>query len=390
MSDGQVLFAVLMSLCLSECLVWGRRRTVIFRVSGVRRGRVTTGDALFGNASGGICLLNPFSLPGRVFAAHLPPVSLAPDGVTAFHLQAAPPSGRPAGTGRTVLFRDVSSAAADGGNLVVNGERFAVCGSPGEAASLAEVIRRAARASVPERERILSDYLSGAFDGPGAEDLYRRAAGRIAPVGWAGSAFFIGLCVVTPALAGLWGLPVVILPAAAAMLLFATGISVMFWRAHRALYPDGVRDRVRHVVKMMLCPPTAVRAADSLSLPLLERYHPLVGARTLAGDGGSGFVRGIVRDWRYPLPHGLSDPRAAEIAVWFSARQEERAFAYLRRSGGTDPEAMTIPPAREGNETAYCPRCESRFDTLAGECPCCPGIARMPFPGASGGEEKNA
>ena len=69
--------------------------------------------------------------------------------------------------------------------------------------------------------------------------------------------------------------------------LLATGLGILgfilwtYWRAHRALYPDGLAERRSHTILMGVSPLGAIRAVDHLSHRLLAHTHPLVAAMAL-------------------------------------------------------------------------------------------------------------
>jgi hypothetical protein len=50
------------------------------------------------------------------------------------------------------------------------------------------------------------------------------------------------------------------------------------------------------MVKMILCPPVALRAADVLTKNLLAEFSPIVLANVLTGSGEKEFVRSFVLD----------------------------------------------------------------------------------------------
>ena len=86
MTDGQLLFAVLCFIYLSDCFLWLRKSTAALVSPWGKGWRVVLGSPLFGNSRGGLLLLNPLPPLGRVFLCHLAPVSLSPAGVCACNL----------------------------------------------------------------------------------------------------------------------------------------------------------------------------------------------------------------------------------------------------------------------------------------------------------------
>jgi len=83
-------------------------------------------------------------------------------------------------------------------------------------------------------------------------------------------AFFLFLLVATPILVNTYGLLRLIIPVGIMIVIFATQISIMFYRGHKTLYPHDTQERIENVIKMVLCPPVSIRATDLLTKNLLR------------------------------------------------------------------------------------------------------------------------
>lgn len=173
---------------------------------------------------------------------------------------------------------------------------------------------------------------------------------------------------------------VALFPAALTMILYAVFISIAFFRAHRLLYPLSTYDRVVNVVKMLLCPPFAIRAADLLSLHALSRFHPVLLASLLPGPHTRPFLRSWLADLDHPLRHGFSDSPALSIASWYARAERDRCAALLNAHPDLALDRLLTPPACDGLSVSYCPRCLAQFTASSSDCPDCPGVPLRPFP----------
>lgn len=383
-TDGQTLLFILALLYLTECLIWVKKQSVAFVSSSGRRWRIAQPIAWLGNANGAMLILNPLPLPGRVFLSHLLPVSISPSGVCAFNSQTLPWGSRPGTqTGEFVPFSEIKKTGTDGAYVVLNGQKFARCATPKQAKALAAVIESAGAAKASRRETILRAWIAKQFDAEDATGVWSEAERVVGPIRWMSLIFFVFLFVATPILVTMFGLERLIIAIAAAMVLSASVIALMFYRAHRKFYPAESSERFENVVKMVLCPPVSLRAADVLTRNVLAEYSPVVVASVLAGSGERQFVRGFVRDLQHPLKHEIADERAAETIEWMTAQQLKYGLAQVER---VDRFAGFLEPLQgEGDSVSYCPRCEVQFVVAEGECPDCPGVGLVAF--ANVGEE---
>jgi hypothetical protein len=376
-TDGQTLLFILVLLYLTECLVWVKKQSVAFVSTSGRRWRLATPKAWLGNANGAMLFLSPLPPPGQIFLSHLLPVSISPSGVCAFNSQVLPSGSRPATqTGEFVPFSAISKAGSDGAYLLLNGEKFAKCATPKQAKALANVIASAAEAKASRRESIVRAWIAKQFDAREAGKFWRAAEEEIGSLQGVCAILFLFLFVATPIMVMIFGLERLIIPIGAVMIALAVLIGVMFFRAHRKFYPAQSQERFENLVKMILCPPVSMRAADILTRNLLSEYSPVVVATVLAGSNEQQFVRGFVLDLKYPLKHEVTEQKAVETIDWATAEQLKASLAHAERAGNT---TLFGPIERVGDSIAYCPRCGVQFVVSEGECPDCPGVELVAF-----------
>lgn len=377
-SDGQTLLLILALLYLTECLIWVKKQSVAFVSVSGRRWRLATPIAWLGNANGAMLILNPLPPPGRIFLSHLLPVSISPAGVCAFNSQTLPSGARPATqTGEFVPFPEIAKSGTDGVYLVLNGQKFAKCATPKQAKAIASIIETLRSAKPARRESLLHSWLAKQFDARAATRLWHEAEETIGVIRWACSIFFVVLFVAVPAVVTLYGLERLIIPVAVGILALALQIAFLFFRAHRKLYPAESHERFENTLKMILCPPVSLRAADVLTRNLLAEYSPIVVANVLGCE--QKFAREFVLDLQHPLKHEVSDDDAAETIGWMSAAQLKACLEHVARDRKTAAKSLLQAAQREGDSVSYCPRCGVQFVVGDGECPDCPGVVLVLF-----------
>jgi len=379
MTEGQTLFLILSLLYLSDCLVWTGGRTVLFSSPWCHRWRASFAGDYFGNADGSVALLNPLPPLGSSFWGHWVPVSMSPSGVCAFTLQAFQGTGRPFQTGIVLAYEEISELRADGKHLLLNGSRFTKCCTAEQAKSLAELINRVSCEPTEKREKLIRESLVVQFAKEEALNHLAQVSDLAAGMRWTCSSFFIFLYVITPIMVSAYGLIRFVIPVAVVMLLSALFISVIYFRGHKTLFQSQPYDRLSNVVKMILCPPVAIRAADRLTLNAMSRFHPVLLANLLLGSDSLAFARAVIRDLKHPIQHDLTDPRAVSIVSWHAACELDVCTKFLEAQHSTILDELLSPPSWDGVSSAYCPRCSCQFATRLGECPDCPGVELLPF-----------
>jgi len=190
---------------------------------------------------------------------------------------------------------------------------------------------------------------------------------------------FLILFVVTPVLVSSFGLMGLIIPVAAVMVILAVLIGILFYRAHKQLFPAESSERFENLVKMILCPPVSMRAPDILTRNLLAEYSPIVVASLLTGSSEQQFMRAFILDLQHPLKHEVSDEAAEKTIGWTAAEQLNICLEQVKAGRYLKPEELSAPTQREENSISYCPRCRCQFVVSAVECPDCPGVVLVDF-----------
>lgn len=378
--EGPTLLLILVLLYLSECVIWVKRESVAFVSAWGSRWRLAVPPSWMGNANGGFLLLNPLPPAGRVFLSHLSPVSISPSGICAFNLQTLPSEARsPYQSGEFLPFSKIKASVSDGAYLVINNEKFTKCTTPKQARELATLVGALAKASASKRENIAGAWIVKQFAVDDAAALLQESEKLIKPIQQMGVILFLFLFVFTPSLAFTYGLAPLVIPVAVVMVALAVEIAIMFQRAHQKLYPAESSERLESLVKMILCPPVSIRAADILTRNLLSEYSPIVLASVLPGSGEQQFVRGVILDLKHPLRHEISDETAAQTIAWTANEQLNVCLEQVKKGRYLKPEDLRASTQREENSVSYCPRCRCQFVVTEGECPDCPGVPLVEF-----------
>ena len=378
--EGETLLLILILLYLSECLIWVKRESVAFVSAWGGRWRLAVPPSWMGNANGGILFLNPLPPAGRVFLSHLSPVSISPSGICAFNSQTLPSEARsPYQSGQFLPFSKIKDSASDGSYLVINKEKFTKCATTKQAHALAGLIAAMAKASVSKRENMARTWVVKQFAADDAAAVLKESEKLIKPIQEMGVILFLFLFLFTPSLAFTFGLSPLIIPVAVVMVALAVEIGIMFHRAHKKLYPAESSERLESLVKMILCPPVSIRAADILTKNLLAQYSPIVLASVLPGSGEQQFVRSVILDLKHPLRHEVSEADAEKTIAWTANEQLNVCLDQVKKGRYLKPDELLAPTQREGNSISYCPRCRCQFVVSDGECPDCPGVELVEF-----------
>jgi hypothetical protein len=378
--EGPTLLFILVLLYLSECVIWVKRESVAFVSAWGRRWRLRVPPSWMGNANGGLLFLNPLPPSGYLFLSHLSPVSISPSGVCAFNLQTLPSEARsPYQSGQFLPFSKIKGSVSEGAYLVINNEKFTKCATAKQARALATLIGGMAKASASKRENMARTWVVKQFSADDAAALLKESQKFIEPIQELGVILFMFLFVFTPSLAFTFGLSPLIIPVAVVMVALAVLIAIMFHRAHKKLYPAESSERLESLVKMILCPPVSIRAADILTRNLLAQYSPIVLASVLPGSGERQFVRSVILDLQHPLKHEVSEVDAEKTIAWTANEQLKVCLEQVKKGRYLKPEELLAPSQREGNSVSYCPRCRCQFVVSEGECPDCPGVELAKF-----------
>jgi hypothetical protein len=378
MTDAQTLLLILCVFYLSDCFLWIRKESLAFVSPWCASWHIAAINSLLGNTRGRFLLMNPLPPFGRIFLSHLAPLSISPEGVCAFNLQSLP-WGRVAHSGDCLRFEDITDSSTDGTELLINNQPFAKCASVTQAKGYSRLITSAAEADLRDRERLIRTFIVKQFAADEASARLREANGIMNPIRWMCTILFLFLFVGVALLITFTGLLRVLIPIGFIMFALAIEIAIMFYRGHKTLHPDETQERLESVLKMILCPPIAIRANDLLSKNLLSQFSPIVVADLLPGTSAQPFVRSFLLDLQHPVKHEVVDSDSIVIMKWAAAEQLKHSLEYINRSGYPKAEILLARPDKSDESTFYCPRCQCQFVGASDSCPDCPGVELLSF-----------
>jgi hypothetical protein len=382
MSDLELLFLVLAVVYGWECACWVRRGSVALRTWFGRRWRLAHPGELLGNQRGGFVFAPPLPPLGTVLTGNQYPLSLSAEAALAYVAPNINPGWRPAQTGKLVRLDDIRDVRVRGRAVVVNGEVLLKAASPGYAAHLAGHLRRVSKLAPAKRESALEDILKESLDAKAIQQRWQEFHPQAAKVRLVTNVLFGYLFMLAPIVIWHLGFRLCWLPLLVGLLGLTVTTTILFHRAHKALYPEAEDDRFTHSFIILLSPATTIRAQDVLSRPLLEAFHPLALAKVFCPEQEfRAFARAVLRDIRFPaLPLCPREEPAAQAAERHARAALQRAVeAFLKQCGLKSEELSQPPTPTDATCRAYCPRCLAQFTAAAGACADCGGMALVAF-----------
>lgn len=376
MGDLESLLLILGAIYLTECIVWVRRGGIGFNRLWAKAWRVWHPGAVLANTRGGVFLSNPLPPFGNVLLCYQPALSLSPDAALSFTAACINPNWRPPQTGRLVKWSEIQTVAFEGKTVLVNGALFAKAPSITEARRWAQLLHRIKSTPEKQRESAIREAMGGSLDSARIRKRWEEYAGQSVLLRRLAIVLFIYLFALAPLLLWKYGFRHAGAGVAAGLLAQTLTIGWLFRRAHQRLFPDGAEERFTPFLTMLLAPPSAIRAPDTLGRHLLEEFHPLAVVQALAPpEAFKKLARHVLLDLQFPvLPAAPSaDEAAVRAEDWSRARMRELVWKFVERAG-VNPEDLVKPPApAESVNKAFCPRCGSQFVDSAAACRECGG-----------------
>ncbi len=375
MNDGTFICLILGVIYLLDCLHLVNRNAVVFSAWLGSHCKAAFAGMVGGTRSSGVVLSPLFPPLGQIFITQPLPVSFAPTGVCSFITPALTPAGRPRQVARFVRYDEIKRLSCEVKDVLINGEMFVKCRSPRVAGHITETIRTLAKAPPEERERLIREVVAASFNVAEVRVAVEAFRGSTRVLRIVCNLLWFFMFVVCPILTFGSGVGFLMVP----VLVVLLGLHVMavsgYWRVHKKLMGAESYHRWEGWVKMVFCPPAAVRALDLISMDLLDRYHPLAVACVLTDKQEFqrlGWV--LVREARHSLPVDTSVRGLAEIAEWHRQNLLEAAETCLKGEQVDLDGVDRMPTRSDASVKSYCPRCRTVYTMETGECPDCRGL----------------
>jgi hypothetical protein len=382
MSDLELLWLVLLLLYLWECACWIPRESIALVSRGWTPWQVAWPSSVLSNQWGGFVLVQPFPPLGTIVVTNPIPLSLSPEGMLGFVSSSLHPRGRPPQTWQFVRFASLSSLAASGKNLTVEGKPLVRTGSNQVACALAQNLCELANRSAAERALAIDGALRASVDIKAVASRWDEFSESARPLWYLCNGLFLFIFLAVPLTLYGFGLASSWVALVAALFSLTAATAWSFRRAHEELYPEASENRFSQALTVFLAPTAALRARDILSRPLLAPFHPLAAACVLfTRDHFAAFARTVLLDARHPTATHCPNPEpaAALTEQFFRSRWLVILEEFLRNQG-LDPATLDRAPLRlDESCLSYCPRCQAQFVSPAGECTDCGGLPLRSF-----------
>lgn len=275
MSDGEQLLLILSLVYLSGCIIWVNRRMVLF-VSGIgRTWKAVVADYRWGNSSGRVFLLNPFPPLGFLCMSKLLPVSISPTNIVAYNAQTIGNSGRPRQAGQIAPIGPNMKFSRRDSALVVNGKTFCNIGDIETAHKLVVLLNKIKGRDENERDRAICEFWRERLDLRGVKKHIRTVFAASRDMRLFCSMVFVVTFAVLPLTTIWYGIGRTVLLGAGVLFLSAVTICLMYHSCNKRYYPACREGLWGDIMKMVLCPPSAVRAGDLIMEKLSARLDAL-------------------------------------------------------------------------------------------------------------------
>jgi hypothetical protein len=382
MTELQLLLLIFTLIYLWECVCWINRGSVGFLTWFGRRWSIAHPASLIGNQSGGFILASPLPPLGTVLIGNQYPLSISPDAVLAYVATCVNPGARPTQSAKLFKFEDIRKVEALGKKVRINGELLLKVSSATYASHIAQQLNELAKLATGKREAALKEMVRDRFDTKAVSDQWQKLREQSANIRTLTNSLVVYLFIFVPAFIWRFGFHMTWLSLLIGLLGFTIATAIFFRAAHKTFYPAAEDDRFTHFLTILLSPATTIRAHDTLSRPLLERFHPVAIAKVFCSEENfRAYASIILREIRYPaLPICPNNDPAAQEAERFSRFLLEKTVEEFLKQNNVSLKKLLQPPA-PGDLTcvSYCPRCLAQFTTLDGKCDDCGGLSLLPF-----------
>lgn len=281
------------------------------------RWRVVLPDDRWGNSSGRVWLKFPFPPLGFLFVYRRLPVSLSPTHLVSYNLQTIGTCGRARQRAKIVEIRPETRFVRKGARLFVDGAAFCALEDERTAHHLVLLLNGMKNEVPSVREESIRAFWRDRFDCTRAKRWIRAILAESRVMRTVCSIAFLVLFCLLPWVAVWIDFGMSILFGLAVMPIASGMIGWLYARCRRRNRPAFRNDFWSDLVKMVLCPPTALRAADLVMERLSAGLEALPLAKLLLrGDARKDFLCAYLDDLRAPdIPSNL-DPVVRETCLW--------------------------------------------------------------------------
>lgn len=380
MSDEIALFFILSLIYYTDCFLWIGNHCVAF-VSGYgKRWKDRAPSNFIKTSSGGILFLTPFPPLSKVLCSYYQPISFSPSAVCSANCLSQSFYRTYDRDVTTVPIDNIETVSAVDRNILINDKQFQKVNSEQQASKIVTVIKSLCGKSTKDREQLIKQFLEESFDTVEAKKRIESSLKNISPIIFLCNSLFIYLFIISPVFLFYVNKSELLVLLGLGMFLIAVQISIRYFVLHRRLYPDETAERVINLIKMVLCPPTSIRAVPLITKDALAKFDPLtIGHLLFTKSQFCIFAGNVLRHLKFSSMDHLTDKRAIEVIEWQNQMMIEMATDYLRDTANIDADLLSPPKPDGPDAKAYCPRCLAQFLDPEGHCPDCSNIPLVRF-----------
>lgn len=389
MPDDFILYALLVFLYVTDSYFLLHKHSVAFRDDAGGLCRIILPGSNSGSRDRALHLYSLLPPLRPIYLSNLLPVSWSEKGILSYVSQTIASMGRPKQSGKAYRYSEIRSVEAQGNDIRINGEFFAGCRDPRQAALVARSVEKILKSPGHGTGRTLQKSIRPMFD---TERISSTIAGyrkKSFPLRILCNAVFIALFFLFPVLSWRQGLGISLLVTLGLLVLLLPPLCVFFSLLHKEFADEGKWDRIGYMVRFVLCPPCAIRANDLVSRSLVGKYHPAAVAVALCRESdATDFLLKILRDLRNPLRQEVSDELSLSIDEDWRMLLAENIGQAAMNAGLEIGNMPRIPEKLDPSIRTFCPRCLSQFYAPIDSCPDCLGMTTVPFPGPGDSDDR--
>ena len=380
-SEILIFLAVIVLIYLFDCIVWVPNNSVAFASTFGNKYSIKKPVKIATNNKGGFVLLSPFPPLTPTFIAHFPIIIFSR---AKFFFNMFPPVDFSFSGGiKNFEYHDVSSSESLRKKLIINNDYTVEFYDEQNSKWVNRLIQQLKFLNEEDRIRSITRIMRQIFDIDGAKytiDYFKQTTKRLKIFC---NLLLIYLILILPLII-IFGFTLITLCIISGMLGLQLYILFLYHHHHKTLYPSRSEERITNLIRMSLCPPSAIRAYNDLGWQLLSSYNPLILAFILCNENDfKNFAKLVIRGIMYP-GHSTLD---LESKYQFSHVLDNYYRDFLEKNRINISE-LTIAPEAVENCVAYCPRCNSQFSFCQDFCPDCAGVKLVMFPDTFAGEKR--
>lgn len=372
MSEGITLFFILLIFYLVECIFWLHRNSAAFVSFTGKHWYLIFFNKYFGNDRGGIFPANPLPPLGKVYICSLLPVSFSKTHVCSQISQTLTNDFKTDKNVKFMKYDEIKSVSTIDKEIFINGDMFVKFGTSIQSIFIKDILLKLVSLNDEQRENEIKRIVQETFDVEKAKTIIETYNDKSYKLRVCCNLLFVYIFLIVPVLVYFYGTIQLFVILLVFMYLLSISISIVFYFIHKTFYSAQRSERIIDMIKMIIFPPTALRANDLLSLNILINYHPLTVAQILFDKFNfDKFSKKVVIDLKNPIINNFENEQVTLTNKWHRDNLENIVTAFLQNNG-VDTKNLLIAPSPENISCkSYCPRCNAQYTMQKGICSEC-------------------